>query len=885
MVYKVQGSITVFLSFILAIILALIGTLLDVARVDMANSFSYRSLVSAVDTEFTKYCSELYEDYHIYMLGNGHSLDDVSGEEFLNSMTKYLMYSFDSDTDLTFLHTPVKVKGTELLNLSVDSCKVDGTTSLADYDGKIFEDQIAQYMKYYVAGDAADGILAKLNLLQQSKETMTVVRKKNEVDEKVAKIDKSIMKLMQEVEGITFKNNSLVVTKDYMIKIQNSFAKKFCTTKISPNNVGINHNVVWDSLKEQYINPVSKLNNIKASLNEYTESEPAIQEIQSQIDKLKGQIDELEHPVITPTPPAPTPIQASGPQSLVLPTSGAEQVTSTPIAVPTAAPGPSEEEVNKQIEDLKAKVKEKEAEKKNKEEQRKKLLPAVREEAGELYEQAEGVLIHTRQALREIDNVNTAKNESMSSINEFETTLKESKDKVDKDTYKGLQDDFKDTKDYVNQLDKNGCDTSVVGNVLNMKSTLSTNSTILDNTVKISEQAKYLPVDKVDEVKGLVDQLISQYDSYSIKSLHFDYSTLTVEENAKNPLTAFKSLVDGGLLELVVDDTSKLANTTLDSFSLVSKTVCKDTPDLNKDEQDNKQLADNLGKGDIKDSGISDSLKGYEANCESANVKDSKTNDIARKVLINEYGVTNFLNLMDDLNKDKSKDAKEQKATKIKYEQEYLAIGSYNEQDNVKSIVMRTIFMRTAVNYISLLTNSKCRTEAKETATALVGFTGLAPLVLLTSQLILIAWGFEESLVDTRALLDGKNVAFFKQANEFSVEYKDLLLINKETIKKKANKYKDNSKSPISLSYNDYLRIYMLMVPSDTLSYRMMDLIQENMRTRYDKQFQLLNGIFGTRVSLTVTMPGKFLTIPFIKKLSGYDGSSATIKVSTDYSY
>ncbi|MDO5291184.1 MAG: DUF5702 domain-containing protein [bacterium] len=869
MVHKVQGSITVFLSFILAIILALIGTLLDVARVDMAHSFSYRALVSAVDTEFTKYCSELYEDYHIYMLGNGHSLNDVSGEEFISSMTNYLMYSFDSDSDLTFLHTPLKVKGAEMLNLSVEDCKVDQTTSLADYDGKIFEDQVAQYMKYYVAGEAADGILEKLNLLQQSKDTMTVVRKKNELDEKVAKIDKSIMKLMQEVEGITFKNNSLVVTKDYTIKIQSSFAKKFCTTEVKPNNVGINHNVVWDSLKEQYINPVKKLNEIKDLLTKYTNSEPEIQQLQDQIDELNKQIDALENPVATTAPP--TPIAASS--------------IPTPSTTPIITPGPDNEEIKGQIAKLKEQVKEKETEKKNKEQEQKKFLPDVRKEAGILYEQAEGVLTHTRQAIKEIDNVYAAKQESMSSIKDFESVLNNSKDKVGKDTYKGLQDDFNDTKDYVDQLDEDGYDNSVVGNALNMKSALDTNSKILESTVTISDQAKSLSVNKVEDVKNLVEQLISQYDAYSIKSLHFDYSTLTVQENSESPLTAFKSLVDGGLLELVLDDTDKLSDTTLNKSSLVSKNVCIDSPDTNKDETENNKLTDNLGEGEPGNSGVSDSLKGYEDNCESANVTNSSTNDVARKVLINEYGVTSFLNLMNDLQEDKSKDTKGQKETKIKYEQEYLAIGSYNEKDNVKSIVMRTIFMRTAVNYISLLTNSKCRAQAKETATLLVGFTGLAPLVLLTSQLILIAWGFEEALVDTRALLDGKSVAFLKQASQFSVEYKDLLLINKEIIKKKASKYSDTSKSLVSLSYNDYLRIYMLMVPSDTLSYRMMDLIQENMRLRYDDQFRLLNGIFGTRISLTVNMPGKFLNIPFIKDFSGYDGSSATIKVSTDYSY
>lgn len=910
MVHKVKGSITVFLSLILVMVLALIGTLLDAARINMASSYSYRALVSAIDTEFTKYCSELYEDYHIYMLGNGHSLSNVSGEEFINSMTKYLMYSFDSDSNLSMLHTSFGIKATDLLELSVDNCNVDSITKLTDYNGVIFQDQVAQYMKYYVAGEAAESILGKLNLLNQSKETMTIIRKKNEVDEKVAKVDKSILKLMQEVEGITFKNNQLQVTKEYTIKVQNSFAKKFCTTEVKPRTVSIDHEVVWDSLRNQYINPVEKLKAMKQKLEDFSKVSEEITILEGEIEEIDKKIDELKNPPATSTPtvtetPMPTP-------------TATQSATATPT--PTESPKPSEEMVNQQIKELEDTKKEKEEQLSKKKDEQKSYLPKVREEAASLYDQADNVRNHTIQAINQIDCLNNEKTEGLNALTSFDSDLKNSKDKIDSETYEGLQKDYKETKEYMSQIDENGKDTSVVGTVVNMRPTLCSNKAILDETTKLMDTARGVPETQVEEMKNQISALITKYDNYSIKELRFDYSTLTVHENTESPLTSFGSLVNTGLLELVVDDTSKLSNVQLDSSKLVSNTCGNQQIDTKKDEKSSNDMAEKVAKGDAANSGISDSLKGYEDNCESANVTDSGVNDIARKVLINEYGVTNFKNLMDDLNqggvsiekgssgkktsnkvnlkkektqekKGKTKEeqktdqTKSDKPTKIKYEQEYLAIGGYNELDNVKSIVMRTIFMRTAGNYIALLTNSKCRDSARATAKILVGFTGLTPLIILTTQLILIAWGFEEALVDTRALLDGNSIPIIKKAADFNIEYKDLLSISKETIRNKAKNYKQGKSKIIGLSYNDYLRIYLLMVPSDTLSYRMMDLIQENMKVRYDDQFQIMNGIFGTKVSLTATMPGKFLNIPFIKNTVGYDGAEAKVKVSTEYSY
>ena len=889
MVHKVGGSITVFLSFVLVLVLALIGTLLDVARIGMADSFSYRALASAVDAEFTNYCSELYEDYHIYMLGNGHDISDMDGEEIANSISEYLMCTFDPNTDLGSMG---KLDSTDLLSLTMKNCKIEGMTALTDYDAKIFQDQVAQYMKYAVAGNAVEGLLEKLKLTKQSGETMEVVRKKNEAQEAVSKVDAAVMSLMEEVEGITFKNNALVVKDDYTVKTQESFAKQFYTGSLGSVASTIRHNVIWDSLKDKYRNPVKELTKIKEAMQEYQESTISMEEDAKAIKELEEQIASMEKAK-----------EEREAKRLLQPVSSEEEMLR------------QEEETKKEEEKLKE-LKEKRKEKENAQKENKRklapLLKRIRKSSTELGAQADKVHKHTVNAIQCVKEVQKAKDQSIPMVRGFEDTLAQYRGRIPEDTYHGLEEEYSSTKDYIENFDEEGNDKSMVGNILKMSETLEKNKKILESTSRVTRAGATISEQDFEAYEKEIDGLLAEYEGYSIKELRFDYSTLQIEEKVDSPMSSFGDLIKTGLLGLIVDDPNSLSKASLSTSSLATSAGASSNVSGDEEEEKNGQFAQKISESNVKEGiGISENLKEYEEQCKNITLHSGNANPFLRKLLVNEYGVTNFKNISSgkkpaeqsekqpekkpsgvSLKKENKEEKKEEsqenvteKETKLQYEQEYLVIGAKNDLDNVKSVIVRTLFMRTAVNYLSLLTDAKCRAKAKATATALVGFTGFAPLIAVMQQVILIVWAFEEGFVECRVLLDGGEVPFMKRANEFQVKFEELFTINKQIIQKKAKAYGQGKKGITSVSYGDYVRIYLLMVPQDTLSYRMMDLIQANLQLRYDPQFSMAHGIFGAKVSMDVSMPGKFLNIPFVKAFAGYDGADVTFHVSTEYSY
>jgi hypothetical protein len=221
------------------------------------------------------------------------------------------------------------------------------------------------------------------------------------------------------------------------------------------------------------------------------------------------------------------------------------------------------------------------------------------------------------------------------------------------------------------------------------------------------------------------------------------------------------------------------------------------------------------------------------------------------------------------------------KPTVLSYEQEYLIAGNKNDKDNLSSVITRIILLRTLFDFISVLGNKEKIKEAKLTASALVGFTGLYILVVLMQTLLLILLAFSEALVDTCAILEGKELPVFKKKFEMGVN--DMFMLNREYIKQKADGISNDSRG-IKLGYQDYLKIFLFFKDKEKTSYRCMDLIQENIRLNYDENFNMQNCLFGFNSRVDFTIKSKFITIPHIQKyIQGKDEAIYSVKVGYSY--
>lgn len=343
---------------------------------------------------------------------------------------------------------------------------------------------------------------------------------------------------------------------------------------------------------------------------------------------------------------------------------------------------------------------------------------------------------------------------------------------------------------------------------------------------------------------------------WNVHALAFDYSGLGSKE--ENPLDYLKSLLENTLLQLVLDDTEDLSN---------KKLVSSDRVSIGKNKENSWQKKDygtSLKKSEIADAddGVVKQLDTYSEKVQKN--KNGLAENLMEKVQISQYIRMHFGSYVE---------AASDKETALQYETEYILCGKSGDTENLSSAVNMITALRTPLNLVYLLKDKKIRAKAKATATAVLGLCGLPALVKAGEYMILLCLAYEEALVDTAALLQGRRVPMTKTAKSFHMTYEELFACSSKLIQKKVKSYsKEEDGLTAGFTYQEMLCFFMASMKVDTLCYRALDLIQENMRYRYDSSYVLKEGILYSKISIDYSLPQKAPSLPVgnILEFMGY---------------
>ena len=158
----------------------------------------------------------------------------------------------------------------------------------------------------------------------------------------------------------------------------------------------------------------------------------------------------------------------------------------------------------------------------------------------------------------------------------------------------------------------------------------------------------------------------------------------------------------------------------------------------------------------------------------------------------------------------------------LDYELEYCIAGKDTDAKNLERVVKELLLIREVGNFATILQDGKKQALALEMATTAVGFTGLAPLVAAVKLGILLAWSYIESIMDLRSLLAGKEVPLVKKPSEWKTD----VSLGRRALEQKPK----DSEGESGWGYRKYLLLLLLLGKEDTLVYRAMDVVEQNMR-------------------------------------------------------
>ena len=138
----------------------------------------------------------------------------------------------------------------------------------------------------------------------------------------------------------------------------------------------------------------------------------------------------------------------------------------------------------------------------------------------------------------------------------------------------------------------------------------------------------------------------------------------------------------------------------------------------------------------------------------------------------------------------------------LDYQWEYILCGKKSDVENLNGVLNRILLIRMVNNFLVICNDSRMAGEARAAALAVVGFTGMQPLVTFTKTMILLAWSMVESLVDISALLQQRHVPVVKTSKDILTTFPQIFQIRAKDICARAKKRrKADKKSFKSVSY------------------------------------------------------------------------------------
>ena len=186
---RLPAHITVFVSAALIMILALLCTSLESARVSALRYYMKTAADAALFSLFSEYHSELMERYHLFFLEDNGQLAERA--EY------YLSYYENPEQDLM-------VGGANFFRFKTEAVRLADSIYASNNKGYPFQAEILAYMKYGLAETLIDQVKDKLNISSQCGEIMKITKQLMPLTDQVFELENQYVQLKENTEDISY---------------------------------------------------------------------------------------------------------------------------------------------------------------------------------------------------------------------------------------------------------------------------------------------------------------------------------------------------------------------------------------------------------------------------------------------------------------------------------------------------------------------------------------------------------------------------------------------------------------------------------------------------------------------------------------------------------
>jgi len=189
-----SASVTIYLSLVLLLVLALIFTLTESARVSYIKARLRSITYMAEDSVFSEFAQPVFDDYGVMMLWR-------SEEDFLERFRYYADSNLKTSPVNSLIYT-------DLCRAGLTGCTVSDIITPLDNGGEVFAGQVYEYMNYYLAEDAASRILEHVSIFDQGGKVDDFMDRIEKFADTFRKVEKAVGKVRDRI------NKAKAIAKD-----------------------------------------------------------------------------------------------------------------------------------------------------------------------------------------------------------------------------------------------------------------------------------------------------------------------------------------------------------------------------------------------------------------------------------------------------------------------------------------------------------------------------------------------------------------------------------------------------------------------------------------------------------------------------------------------
>ena len=218
----------------------------------------------------------------------------------------------------------------------------------------------------------------------------------------------------------------------------------------------------------------------------------------------------------------------------------------------------------------------------------------------------------------------------------------------------------------------------------------------------------------------------------------------------------------------------------------------------------------------------------------------------------------------------------ENKKHNLSYEMEYILNGKDSDVSNLTATVEKIAGIRNIMNAAYLITDKvkmKELTLISSSAATAIGIPFLEPII---KAVLIEAWSLAEAVNDTKNLLKGNKVSLVKTSDNWNTDIKNLL----------GSGFKEGAdKGKISLNYEQYCQMLMLLMNGHDCVYRIMDLIQINIQEEYNNEFSMFKCAQGIKFYGIYETQPLFTAMPWVVNMLNNNNGAYMYKIPCQMKY